>query len=144
MHGSPLLRTGAIILLLLAAGIPMWRMTHESAAASVNVAPASDASAPDRQTVVHLAVAFAQKPLRFEISHLGKAVWSMDMVTGLTAEKDVSMAYPKEGVDLEFKVVWPPGTALAAARLSVAADDAEPVAKSLWGAGQVDDVLSFP
>jgi len=26
----------------------------------------------------------------------------------------------------------------------VAPNDAEPVEKTLWGAGQVDDVLSFP
>jgi hypothetical protein len=54
------------------------------------------------------------------------------------------MSYPKEGVDLEYNVVWPPGTPLCAARLSVAANDAEPVEKTLWGTGTVDDVLSFP
>ncbi len=30
-----------------------------------------------------------------------------------------------------------------AARLSVAVNDAEPIEKSLWGTGQVDDVLTF-
>jgi len=94
--------------------------------------------------VVHLAVAFSQKPLRFEIDYLGKPVWQSDLVTAPAAQKDIAMAYPKEGVDLEYKVVWPPGTPLSAARLSVAANDAEPVEKTLWGTGQVDDVLSFP
>jgi hypothetical protein len=141
MHGSPLLRTAVIGLLLLLAGIPLWRMTHESAAASV--IPAA-ASAPQAQTQVHLAVAFAQKPLRFQISYLGKPIWNSDLVTSLTAEKDIPMTYPKEGVDLEYNVVWPPGTPLTAARLSVAADDAEPVEKTLWGTGQIDDILSFP
>jgi len=140
MHGSPLLRTVTVILLLLVAAIPLWRMTHEAAAASVIPV----ASAPEAQSVVHLAVAFAQKPLRFEISYLGKPVWQSDMVTSLTYEKDIPMQYPKEGVDLEYKVVWPPETPLCAARLSVAPDDAEPVEKTLWGTGQVDDVLSFP
>jgi hypothetical protein len=66
------------------------------------------------------------------------------LVTTLTAEKDIAMNYPKEGVDLEYNVVWPPGTPLSAARLSVAANEGEPVEKTLWGEGQVDDVLSFP
>ena len=140
MHGSPLLRTLAVTLLLLAAAIPLWRMTHESAAASVIPA----ASARQEQSQVHLAVAFAQRPLQFEISYLGKPIWQSDLVTSLTAEKDLGMTYPKEGVDLEYKVVWPPGTPLCAARLSVAANDAEPVEKTLWGTGQVDDVLTFP
>jgi hypothetical protein len=140
MHGSPLLRTAVIVLLLLLAGIPLWRMTHEAAAASV--VPA--ASTPQAQSQVHLSVAFAQKPLRFTISYLGKPIWQSDLVTTLTAEKDIAMTYPKEGVDLEYNVVWPPGTPLCAARLSVAPNDAEPVEKTLWGTGQVDDVLSFP
>ena len=141
MHGSPLLRTATVLMLLLVAAIPLWRMTHESAAASV--IPAAS-SAPEQQSQVHLAVAFAQKPLRFEISYLGKPVWQSDLVTSLTAEKDIAMNYPKEGVDLEYNVVWPAGTSLCAARLSVAANDAEPVEKTLWGTGQVDDALSFP
>jgi hypothetical protein len=140
MHGSPLLRTVVILVLLLAAGFPLWQMTHESAAASVIPA----AAAPEAQSQVHLAVAFAQKPLRFSISYLGKPVWESDLVTGLTAERDIPMSYPKEGVDLEYNVVWPPGTPLCAARLSVASNDNEPVEKTLWGTGQVDDVLSFP
>jgi hypothetical protein len=89
-------------------------------------------------------VAFSQKPVRFEVDYLGKAVWVSEVVTGVTAEKAVAMSYPKEGVDLEYKVAWPPGTPLAAARLSVAADDGEAVEKTLWGTGRVDDVLSFP
>jgi hypothetical protein len=140
MHGSPLLRTIAIMLALLAAAVPLWRMTHEAAAATVIPATA----AAETVSQVHLAVAFAQKPLRFEIDYLGKPVWESELVTGLTAEKEIRMAYPKEGVDLEYKVVWPAGTPLCAARLSVAANDAEAVEKTLWGTGQVDDVLSFP
>ncbi len=53
------------------------------------------------------------------------------------------MAYPKEGVDLEYKVVWPPGTPLCAARLSVAPGRRRTGGKTLWGTGRVDDVL-FP
>lgn len=140
MHGSPLLRTVVVILLLLAAGVPLWRMTHESAAASVIPLVAG----PEAQSQVRLAVAFAQKPLRFEVSYLGKPVWQSELMTSLTAEKEIAMTYPKEGVDLEFKVAWPPGTPLCAARLSVAANDSEPVEKTLWGRGQVDDVLTFP
>jgi len=129
-----------VLLLLLAAGVPLWRMTHESAAASVIPA----ASAPEARSHVHLDVAFAQKPLRFEVGYLGRTIWEAEMPAALTAQKEIAMNYPKEGVDLEFKVVWPPGTPLCAARLSVAANDAEPVEKTLWGTGEVDDVVSFP
>lgn len=140
MHGSPLLRTAGVLLLLLLAGVPLYRMTHEAAAAIV--APA--ASAPAENSQVRLEVAFAQKPVHFQISYLGKPIWESDNVTGLTAEKGIAMNYPKEGVDLEFNVTWPAGTPLCAARLSVAANEAEPVEKTLWGTGQIDDVLTFP
>jgi hypothetical protein len=141
MHGSPLLRTIAVTLLLLLMGIPMWRMTHEQAAASVVPTVAAPAQT---QSIVHLAVAFAAKPSRFTISYLGQPIWDSSNVSDLTAQKDVAMIYPKEGVDLEYSVTWPPGTQICAARLSVAANDAEPVEKTLWGSGQIDDVLTFP
>ncbi len=54
------------------------------------------------------------------------------------------MTYPKEGVDLEYKVdLAARHTADRRAPLG-GANDAEPVEKTLWGPGQVDDVLSFP
>jgi hypothetical protein len=140
MHGSPLLRTVWILVALLLAGVPMWRMTHESAAAVV--APVTAAGA--KESEVHLEVAFAERPVRFEVDYLGKAIWEEAPVNALTESKDVGMIYPKEGVDLEYKVTWAPGTPLTAARLAVAANDAEPVEKTLWGTGNVDDVLSFP
>jgi hypothetical protein len=140
MHGSPLLRTAVVTLLLLVAGVPMWRMTHETAA--VSVIPVTEAKQTESQA--HLAVAFAQKPLSFEIKYLGKTIWHSEPVEALTEEKDIAMNIPKEGVDLEYQVIWPPGTPMTAARLSVAPNDAEPVEKTLWGTGQVDDVLTFP
>jgi hypothetical protein len=142
MHGSPLLRTIIVIIALLAAAVPLWRMTHETAAASV--LPVVGSQGAEAQSKVHLAVAFAQKPASFEIDYLGKPVWREDPASAVTAEKELSMNYPKEGVDLEYKVQWPPGTQMTAARLSVAVNDAEPVEKTLWGSGQVDDVLTFP
>jgi hypothetical protein len=140
MHGSPLLRTLTVVILLLLAGIPLWRMTREAAAQSVIAATA----APNAQSTVHLEVGFAPKPLRFEVSYLGKPIWQSNLVTSLTGQTDITMVYPKEGVDLEYKVLWPPGTAQCAARLSVAPGDAEPVVKTLWGSDAVDDVLTFP
>ena len=141
MHGSPILRTIVVLLVLLLAGIPMYRMTHE--VAGVSVIPPAAAGAAHASTV-HLGVAFAQKPVRFEVLYLGKPIWAEEPVTALAETRDLTMQYPKEGVDLEYKVLWPPGTPLTAARLSAGADDAEPVEKTLWGSGQVDDVLSFP
>ena len=140
MHGSPLLRTISVIFLLLLAGIPLWRMTHEAAAESVIPAVV----APQAQTQVHLEAGFAPRPLRFEVSYLGKTIWQSELVTTDTVSKDIAMTYPKEGVDLQYKVVWPPGAQQCAARLSVAAGDAEPVERTLWGNGEVDDVLTFP
>ena len=129
-----------IVLALLAAGVPLWHMTHEAAAASA----LPDVAGPDANSTVHLAVTFAQRPVRFEIDYLGKAVWQSEVVSALTAQKDISINYPKEGADFEYKVTWPPGTPLTAARLSVSANAGEPVEKTLWGTGQVDDVLTFP
>ena len=138
MHGSPLLRTLLITALLLLAGAPLWHLTHGTVTAHAATATAESTSK------VHLAVTFAQEPLRFQVSYLGKPIWQVDRVTAPAMENQIAMSYPKEGVDLEFKVEWPPGTPLTAARLSVAANENEPVEKTLWGAGKIDDVLTFP
>lgn len=130
-------------LVLLAVSLPLWRLTHASAQSARPAATGQTAS-PEGAVQVHLAVAFTQKPVRFEIDWLGKPIWEEEAVQGATQEKTVAMAYPKEGIDLEYKVQWPAGTPLAAARLTVAAGDTEPLSKTVWGATQADDVLSFP
>lgn len=144
MHGSPLLRTLGVLLVLLAAGVPLVRLTATATNVAFETPSAYAAAAAQPRQRVVLAVGFAARPVRFEVRYLGKTIWAEEPVTGLTAENSITMTVPKEGADLEYKVLWPPGTALTAARLSVAVDDGEPVEKTLWGTGQVDDVLTFP
>ena len=143
MHGSPITRTVVVVIVLLLMGIPLMRMTGKTAAGQ---GTGVRQVAPEQRSIstVHLGVTFVPRAARFEVDYLGKTIWKSDVMSE-SATMEVPMIVPKEGVDLEYKVEWPAGTTgQTAARLSVAVGNAEATEKTLWGTGNVDDVLTFP
>ena len=59
-------------------------------------------------------------------------------------EKELFLPYPKEGIDLAFDLHWPASSSVAALRVTFAGPDGETVEKSIWGSGDVSEVLTFP
>jgi hypothetical protein len=139
MRGSPLLRAAIAFLVLLALGIPLWRLTHaaEPAQAQTQPAPAVEAKA------IHLQLDFTLAPKKIQVLHLGKEVWSED-APAAEIERDLKIAYPDQGVDLQFHIEWPDDAPLAAMRAKLTDPAGDTHEKSLWGKGVVDDVLTFP
>ena len=136
MRGSPLLRAIVVIAVLLLAAIPIWKMTHQ-AAASMDLTPAS----PAGESPVGIELSFAHAPLGFQVLHLGKVVWEAKQ-PGETAQKDFDMQFPKEGIDLEVKAEWLPGTPLTAVRMKVTHGYGS-TEQTVWGKEKVDKVLTF-
>jgi hypothetical protein len=137
MRGSPVFRAIVVIVLLLLAAIPLWRLTHAAGVASMDSAPVAPAAAAR----VHIELTFAHAPSGFQVLHLGKVIWEAKQ-SGETAQKDIPMEFPKEGIDLEIKADWPPATPLTAVR-AVVTHGETPIEKTVWGRGSLDEVMTF-
>lgn len=138
MRGSPLLRALLAFLAILSLGYPLHRLTRAPDDAVEAPAPAS--AAPQE---IALQLTFTTAPSKVRVVHLGKEIWSATLPPAEVHEK-LSLAWPKEGIDLQFQVEFPTGAPLAALRVQLTDPAGEAHEKSLWGTGTIDDVLTFP
>ena len=119
------------------AGIPLWRLTRGgNAVAALPTAGAVVAQIPMRLT-------FSVAPRSFAISHLGAVVWA-EATPGTDGTKTVPLVYPKEGVDLQVKVAWPADAGEAAVRVRLTDPDGNEHDKTVWGRGEMEEVVTFP
>ena len=137
MKGSPLLRALLAFAVIALAGVPLWKLTRggDAVAAPARTA-AADAQLPMRLT-------FSVAPRSFSILHLGAVLWA-DGTHGTDVTKTVALAYPKEGVDLLVKVVWPTDAGDAALRVRLTDPDGGEHDKTIWGRGEMEEVVTFP
>lgn len=135
MRGSPLLRAGLVFVALLVLLIPLRSLTRAREA----VAPATPA--PTATQLVTLEITATDRPARFTVTHLGQPIWSGEVTDGPVAT-ELSLPFPKEGVDLGLSARWP-GAKTGAVKLTVTPDGADPVDRTAWGEGAVDDVFTF-
>ena len=139
MRGSPLLRALLAFLAILSLGYPLWRLTRADEASAVEAGPVALPTA--REIALHLT--FSTRPSKLRLLHLGKEVWSAAPPAAEVNHK-LSLAYPREGIDLQFQVEFPEGAPLAAMRVQLTDPAGNEREKSLWGTGTIDDVLTFP
>jgi uncharacterized protein (DUF58 family) len=138
VKGSPLVRAFAAFLLLALLGLPLWRLTHAREAS----APPSE---PERAAVrdVTIALTFTSRPMSLRVRHLGRELWT-DTPPALESQKTVRIPYPKEGVDLQFEAKFPDEAPLAAIRVRLTDPAGETHERSVWGRGEINEVLTFP
>lgn len=137
MRGSPLFRALVAFGILLALAWPLSRLTRTKAVAQ----PATvRSSAPGKEATLQLT--FTAAAHRIAVLHLGEEVWS-DASRALEGTKVLKLAWPKEGVELDFRIEWPAGPP-AAARVLLTAPDGEAHERTIWGAGPAQEVLTFP
>lgn len=129
------MRAGLVLLALLLLIFPLRSLTNRRP--RPGIAAASEAPA----LRLHLTITSTTFPFRFSISHLGRAVWVGES-SGSSSAKDLSLAFPPEGIDLLVEASWA-GKKETAVRLDVSREAAVPVAKTLWGTDGVNDVLTF-
>jgi hypothetical protein len=125
-----------MVAVLLALLVPLRRFTTTRAATAV-----MPVAAPTANERVHLQIVSTATPFTFSVSHLGRIVWQGESPTS-PVEKDVSLPFPKEGIDLALDAKWTSG-ATGAVKLSVTRGEEDPVAQTTWGDGAVSDVFTF-
>lgn len=136
MKGSPLLRALLALMAIALAGIPLWHLTRPSELHTIGAAPEVAMRA------VKLSLTFSIEPVRFAVLHLGRVVWEQDG-HGTENASEVKMAFPAEGVDLQFKVVWPPSAPVSALRVWLTDPDGNRHEQTLWGQGEMEEVATF-
>ena len=139
MKGSPLLRALIAFAFIALAGIPLWKLT------AVDAAVAAPAQAEAGVLPIGLRLTFSAAPESFAISHLGKVVWADKSHESHTTYEshDLALPFPKEGVDFVVKVAWP-GDAEGALRLRLTDPDGNEHDKTVWGRGEMEEVITFP
>ena len=136
MRGSPLLRAFLVFFAILLLGYPLHRLTRTTTVAEVQPLLA-------KTQKIGLLLTFTTRPDSMRVRHLGKEIWSENQVNTLM-EKELFLPYPKEGIDRAFDLHWPASSSVAALRVTFTGPDGESMEKSIWGSGDVSEVLTFP
>jgi len=139
VRGSPLIRAFLAFLVIALLGWPLWHLTSSGEAVAPPAAPvpASEAKA------IGLQLTFTAVPKSFVIRHLEKDIWN-EVAPQIEVEREVTIPFPGNGVDLIVKIEWPEGAPLAAARVRLTDPAGDTHEKSVWGQGSVEEVLTFP
>ena len=140
MRGSPLLRALLAFIIIALLGIPLWQLTRPGVVVAM---PALQAPKPEVAKAIHLHLTFTAVPKKFTVSNLDKVIWEATTPEA-DMEQDVSMAYPSEGIDLQFHIEWPEDGPLSALRVQLTDPAGDMHEKSIWGKGVTDEVVTFP
>jgi hypothetical protein len=132
-----LLRALLAFLAIASAGFPLWKLTHAGETMSV------DAAEVVAVKDVPVRLTFSVAPKSLAVLHLGNVLWTQD-APGTEAERVLKMEYPKEGVDLQFKVEWPSADAPAALRVQLTDPDGNEHEHTVWGRGETLETITFP
>lgn len=138
MRGSPLLNALFAFLAIALLGLPVQRLTRASAAAAATPAPVNAATT----VKVPLELRFTAVAKSARIQHLGKTIWSVDD-PGPSADAELTLPWPAEGVDLLVEIAWPDDAQLSAARLTLTDPAGNEHTESIWGRGPTNKVLTF-
>ncbi len=131
-----------MLALLLLAALPLWQLTRSHGAPAATGAPEMAANEPVKKLLVHLK--FFHAPRSFRLLYLGKTLWNPPANGAESFKTELGIPFPKEGVDLELKVLWPEGTPETAVRLDVQTPEGASLHKTVWGRGTIDEILTFP
>lgn len=153
MRGFPLLQSILVVLAVLVAGVPVYRLTRpaRAQAAAVSTVAAQPTVHVSGVTPVDVEAVFAPAPADFQIKTLDQTVLAgIGPKTRFTARWAGSV--PPEGVDFVVQAHWPEGTGAdaglvsAAARIAIRLPDGRTVEKSFWAEadGTLTDVLTLP
>lgn len=138
MRGSPLIRVLFVFAVLALALIPLRHLTRAESEAKPDVTSKVEVDA----TSVHLALTSTSVPFHFEIKHLGKIIWQDDATTA-EVDRDVTLHFPEEGIELVVNAKWRDDSHESALRVRITHDNETPMEQTLWGRGLADDVLIF-
>lgn len=139
MRGSPLLRALFAFLIIASLGWPLWQLTRPEAVAAPLLKPAT---APIKKAI-SLHLTFTTVPKNLSVRHLEEEVWK-EGAPQAEMDKEVSLDYPDEGIDLQFHIEWPDDGPVSALRVRLTDPAGDTHDKSIWGKGTVDEAVTFP
>ena len=142
MRGFPLLNGLILGVLVAAAVVPLVTLTWRATPAAY-AAPAPDSVGAGRAASVTLR--FAHRPGKVTLTHLDEALWSGE--GGDLREVDFEVTLPAfepaVGLDLVLAVQWPEDVPETAVELTLEPDSLEGRSGTVWGAGDLEEVLTF-
>jgi hypothetical protein len=137
MHGCPSIRAAMVFAIFVVLGLPVWSITHPK-----TVASPMESQKVEKQ-MLQLRLTFAHQPSSISVQHLGEVVWK-ETTPALNIEHALNIELPKEGVDFEIKAQWPTGTPATGVRVQLKTRSAGTLEKTVWGEGELDEVITFP
>lgn len=140
MKGSPVLRAIVLAVLMLTLGWPLHLLTQKGE--GVNEQAVTELKESGVAASLPLLLTFSKRAELVEISHLGVVVWNKGQ-PALQEVLELSLPFPKEGVELGVKVVWGDSEA-SALRIQLTTPDGSELERTVWGTASMETVVPFP
>lgn len=136
MRGSPIFRALVALAILLALGWPLHRLLDAS-----ETERGGPVEKVEQKRPVHLQVSFTAAPAALRVLSLGETVWT-EANPGLEVERDLTVAYPKEGIELQVEIDWLE-EARNAAKVVLTDPEGAQHPGFVWGSGKTTEVITF-
>ena len=136
MRGSPLIRALLVLIVLAALIVPLRRLTSQQR--PLPAQPQKSHTVSNKR--FHLELTCTTSPFKYQITNNGQTVWN-GYETATTAQTDLNLDFPPEGVDLVMDVAWDEKKPTAA-RLVVKPSDEEETSQTAWGTTSVSEVVT--
>lgn len=140
MRGSPLLRACVLIGVIAVLSLPLLRLTQSAQETSLPATP-SPATAPSA-TKTPLVLTFSKAAKSVELKHLGVVVWRKEN-PALTETMELSVPFPKEGLELGVSARWSGGEP-SALRFQLTGPEGVEIERTVWGLEAVETIVPFP
>jgi hypothetical protein len=133
MRGAPILRLALATILLILAGIPIWSLTRPvSVPVPVRKAPSAVDS---REVVLRLTAVPPADSL---------AVFLLGEMIPAASDGTRTVRLPTDAADLVVRGTWPDSGTACAVRVIATQDSLDLLDATLWGNGQIEDVVTSP
>ncbi|MFZ4597111.1 MAG: hypothetical protein ACOYNN_00560 [Terrimicrobiaceae bacterium] len=131
MRGSPIFRLAVAAFFLVLAGIPIWHLTRPVVAS----AAVPDAAPDDGTREVVLKLSSVPTAQSLTVLLLGKPI---------SLGGDGVIRLPREATDLVVKGQWADAEGSCAVRVLARQDSLDLLDATLWGQGEIEDVVTIP
>jgi len=138
MRGSPLIRALLVLIVLAALLVPLRRMTSKQRPLPAPLQNSSQPTVPNKR--FHLELTCTTSPFKYQITYSGQTIWK-GYETAATAQIDLNLDFPPEGVDLVMDVAWDEKKPTAV-KLVVSPPDDEETSQTAWGTTNVSEVIT--
>ncbi len=147
MQGAPLVRGGLVFIGVLLFALPLKWVTREEALESrLGINPGENlgrgGSVEGEIRAFEMEFQFSREIRTMQINHLGKEFLKMERPS-LSELRTVSLPFPKEGIELVFRVEAE-GKGVTAVRCRLRLHNGECYERSVWGSDLIEEVIAFP